>query len=329
MLNVFLTTGKATRAMQNLIIEKYKLPVYKLSIQRSEFCKLIDIYAKDIYDYEFCVRPAYQFPFITEGDITYLPLPHLLYRATTSSLLYRLTENNQNLRSKIGKEVVETYLLQILTDSGAYEEVLPEKKYHVKGVEYSTPDVMVKNDSEYLFFESKSAVPSIGMRIFDSVAVDKYIKRLTEAIEQLYKQIKRFINRDYNFFRENTDASNVKEHTWGVVTILEDAYVSRILIYERFSQIADIPLESEEYQWVINHIKVLSLYDVEKYAFIGESIINHIITLSEKKQPYDYSLTEAANKTIINQSLMAFKKETVRPVEEVTKLMISKGLVGK
>jgi len=99
------------------------------------------------------------------------------------------------------------------------------------------------------------------------------------------------------------------------------------MVFEKFSEIADILLESEEFRRVIKHINLISLYDVEKFAFIGESIINEIATLSQKEQQYDYSLADAPQGTIKNKSLMSFKKGTSRVVDEVAQQMISKGLI--
>ena len=99
------------------------------------------------------------------------------------------------------------------------------------------------------------------------------------------------------------------------------------MVFEKLSEIADIPLGSEEFRWIITHIKVISIYDVEKFAFIGENIINEIATLLQKEKLYDYSLADAPHGTIKNKSLMSFKKSTSRAVDEVAQQMISEGLI--
>ena len=43
--------------------------------------------------------------FVSEGNVFYFPLPHLIIQNVTSSLMYRITEGNNQLRTDIGKHI--------------------------------------------------------------------------------------------------------------------------------------------------------------------------------------------------------------------------------
>ena len=63
-----------------------------------------------------------------------------------------------------------------------------------------------------------------------------------------------------------------------------------------------------EYTWIIKHIKVINLYEIEKHAFIGNNIINELIISIDKDGPFDYSLSECPSGEIVNSDLMKFKE---------------------
>jgi len=246
-----------------------------------------------------------------------MPLPHLFYRATTSSLLYRLTDHNLPLKDKIGKYLIQDYLESILTASKAYDEVIPEKKYKSHGTHCDTPDVMIRAGNTFLFFESKSTVPPMKLRKFDNAAQNDHVSRLGTAVDQLNKQIQKFISGEFNFFNTNLELQRKRSQIWGIVTVLEDSYVNREDIYDEFARIAKISKDSDEYKWVVSHIKIVGLYDIEKYSFIGESIIKELEKSVSMQNPFDYVMIEAPAGTIINPEVLAFKKRIKRCLGEL------------
>lgn len=122
-------------------------------LSREDFSNKIDEYAYNIYDYLHCVRTSYIFPFIEYKDVVHLPLLHCLTRAITYSLLYRLTDKNDELRKVFGKNVLGNYLYNIVYESNLYEEVLKEHEYYIHKALMKTPDAMVRNGKEYLFLK--------------------------------------------------------------------------------------------------------------------------------------------------------------------------------
>ena len=98
-------------------LSKYNICSNALSISRENFIKQVEKFSETPDDYRYCLRPSYSFPFVVEGNLTYLPLPHLLMRAVTSSLMFRITEKDNDLANLIGKEVLEPYLFKIIKES--------------------------------------------------------------------------------------------------------------------------------------------------------------------------------------------------------------------
>lgn len=317
-LNAILSIQRGFNTITEQLVQQYIKVMPLLTITRNQYRDLLSIYSKNINDYEFCLRPSYSYLFI-EDEIggVYMPLPHLLYRATTSSLLYRLTDSNLPLKDKIGRYLIQDYLESILIASKAYEEVVPEKKYKSNGTDCDTPDVMLRAGSSFLFFESKSTVPPMKMRIFDEAARKEHVCRLGIAVDQLYKQLKKFIDGEFNFFIDTQVGQVDQSHVWGVVTVLEESYVSREEIYDEFTRISKITKESEIFKWVISHIKIISLYDVEKFSFIGESIIGELEKIEDDKNPYEYALMSSPAGTIINPDVLAFKKNIKKRIGEL------------
>lgn len=307
-INVLFGSTKAPPDVFHCFVDKFSDVLPLFCISREEYIQKIDVLTSDILDYPFCVRPSYSYPFIDYDGVTYLPLPHLVYRATTSSLLFRLTEGNNSLRSDIGRIVLEQYLFDILTASKAYDEVLPEQKYIQNHTDSNTPDILVRSGSHYLFFESKSAVPSNGVRVFEQDAIDKHINKLANAVGQLYKQIQNFNNGVYYPFSNQRPTDFSLDNIWGIVSVMEDSFANRKQIYDKVAEHMGIDIDSKEYTWIIKHIKVINLYEIEKHAFIGNNIINELIISIDKDGPFDYSLSECPSGEIVNSDLMKFKE---------------------
>jgi len=254
-LNFFFSTHKATDEMIEFIIKLYAEALRPLTISREDYVRILKTNANDIDDYEFCVRPSYSYAFIYDNDgIIHLPLPHLLYRAATSALMYRLTEANSGSREKIGRFVVESYLLKILIAANIYDEVLPDNTYIYKKTECKTPDINIRSNKSYLFIESKSSVPSKAMRMLNQDVQMKHIETLAKAVYQLYKQIKLFIDGRFNFFSTNDYQTGDSKNVWGIVSILEDSFIMRKMVFEKFAMLADISIDGSDFNWAITHI---------------------------------------------------------------------------
>lgn len=272
-----------------------------LTISLLEYKDRLRMISDDPTDFSLCLRPSYTIPFIeTEGKV-YFPLPHLLIRATTSSLLYRLTEDDNQIRKLIGKEVLENYLYSILCDSNCFEECYPDKEYtrerHQKA---RTADVMARHGKDVIFFDSKSAVPKSSLRLLDDDAIDKDVENRAESIVQIYKNLREnlFIYPSYSPFENKIE--NDPEKLWGIVVVLENSYVQRELYYKKAASMLGIETCTDEYTWMKTHIKVYDLYMVERYALAKKSIIEALKCQIEMGSAYDFSLPDEYDFQIVS-----------------------------
>ena len=289
------------------IVLKYVDATSKLMLSREEFSKKIDEYSNCIEDYLYCIRPSYKFPFIEYQGIVHFPLPHCMTRAITDSLLYRLTDGNSSLRDKFGKNVLEKYIFDIVNESNIYEEVLGEREYYKGKNKMKTPDVMVKHNNEYIFFESKATVAYAKTRIFEESYIDNEIDRISDNVIQLYKQVYNEFNTSYNFF-ENKEKDILKNNRYGVVVLLEESYIRRDLIYEKVLEKLNLNDEDDIAKWIKKHIKICNLHDIETHMFTSSDIIESI---KNQERETDFLSKFDDSNVITNENLKKFKSKII------------------
>ena len=279
--------------MQKILIQQYHNATIQLSISRDE--------------YIFSLRPSYTYSFIEFNNKYYFPLPHLLPRNITSSLFYRLTEGNDTLRSALGKNVIEQYVYEIVSQSNCYADVLREVTYNgPKGTQAQSPDLIARHENSILLLECKSTVPSIGMRTLSDKAYRKTQTRLAEHIVQLYKGIQHF--GQYNPF-ENLQIS--KDNIWGCVILLEDPYIRRENIYSQVLNLLNIPSSSDEAAWIMQHIKIIDLYQLETLCFSSNSIIDAIKETNATGEVTAIPLKVPGSLKLTNKNFLQFRSSTV------------------
>lgn len=294
---------------------------HELSISLESYKEELNRITPNVEDYITCLRPSYKYPFIMANDKIYFPLPHLIGRATTSSLLYRLTEANNSLRDKLGKDVLESYLIKILEEALIYDEIYPEKEFEMEHHNRAkTLDAMVRIDEEYLMLDCKAAVPHIGLRIFDEKIYQNEIKGLTKNVIQVYKHLRKFLPNYKSYNPYDGKPQIEKEHLWGMTVVLEDSYVKRELVYKAAANELGIEIDSEEYIWMITHVKVTNLYDVERFCFTGRSLVDGLKAQIEHGYPYNHALSQnsSVQYDIINSNYVAFLKEQKQKFKTIT-----------
>ena len=325
---IFACQAKISENIINYICKKNYFAIKELTLSRDEYIERLDQSSNDIADYLYCLRPSYTYPFISYMDRTFLPLPHLLVRAITSSLLYRLTEGNDVLNMTIGKEVAENYLLEIINKSIIFDEVYPEFEYKDGKSTNKTIDVMSRKDNDYVFFDSKSTRPALGIRIFNQDSIERNIEELSKSCVQMYKHLREKFPQKYNPFKDY--GAIEKENLWGIVVIPEDSFVMREKIYEKTAKKLEIELESEEYEWFSLHIGIVQLYEIERYCFVGENIIKHMKTHAESRRCNDFLFAGTLeNKTLVNKDVSKFQDELLKHINDLSNELISEGLIAK
>ena len=191
---------KVSPEVYTFILSQFPMELSHLTITRKEYKIQLKNITASIDDYMYCLRPSYTYPFVEEQGVVYLPLPHLLMRSVTSSMLYRITQDDNHLAQLIGKEVLEPYLYQIVLRSGLFDEVYPEQEYVFHRNKKRTLDVLTRKEGHYVFFDSKMYTPRRDLRIFDQDAYQWDIDRLATNCQQIYEHIRNRFPSQYNLF---------------------------------------------------------------------------------------------------------------------------------
>lgn len=261
------------KTLHYLLYDRFPEAARRLKVTREEYIELQHKFitnSDDPFKYIYSLCPSYQYAFVEDGGSIYIPLPHLLNQNMTSSLLYRITEGDNALRDMMGKHVWEKYLLRLVKNSGVYQEIFPEQEYKYSGSNAYSPDVLARQQNQVLFIDSKSTVPSLGIRLFDLDSYEKNIRIVADNIAKLYKQMHRF--ECYNPFCGEVSLN--RDDHWGIVIVLEDTFIRRARYFEEAARNLKIQGDSPDWKWMIMHIKVISLYEVERLCLGGNSIID-------------------------------------------------------
>lgn len=262
------------------IVNEFKLPVSHLLLNRQQYIRELEKFSDTPEDYITCIRPSYSYPFIEFENTLYCPLPHVLRRAVTSSMMYRLTEDDEALRIQIGKETYENYLFSIINGSKLFDEVIPEKDYlHQKSVA-KTLDVMCRKETAYLFFDSKSFTPKSKIRLFSDEALESDIERLADACKQVYRHIRAKFGKEYNFFEYQGEIC--EDNIFGIVVVQEEVFIVDDRIHQKAAENLGISIGSQDYIWLCKHIGIVSLYDIERFCFTGSDMFKTIYETNAK-----------------------------------------------
>jgi len=279
-------------------------------------------------DYMYCLRPSYTYPFVEEQGVVYLPLPHLLMRSVTSSMLYRITQDDNHLAQLIGKEVLEPYLYQIVLRSGLFDEVYPEQEYVFHRNKKRTLDVLTRKEGHYVFFDSKMYTPRRDLRIFDQDAYQWDIDRLATNCQQIYEHIRNRFPSQYNPFHSQTVID--PDCVYGLAVLREDPRIQVDYIYKRTADLLAIPRESPEYKWLCQHVGIISLSDVEKYCFTHSDLPGHIYGGHSRKYLTDFWLTgEIDSGEIKDTEFKDFEKDLLSDCGKLFEKCAEKGFLNK
>lgn len=261
------------KAIEYLLYEKFPNVRKALTISREDYILMQQSFLsspREKSEYVYSLRPSYQYGFIEYEGLTYIPLPHLLTKNITTSLLYRITDHNDELRQSFGKNNLEAYLISIIRDANIYDEIFGEQEYFgLKKCLSKSPDVIARYKTSVLFLDSKSTVPSAKIRQINTDAFAKSIGIGAKNIAKLYKQIKQF--EKYNPFEGAV--SKELDCLWGIVVVLEDSYIMREQYYDEARKQLGIEKGTKDWEWLITHIKILDLYTIERACYSSKNLI--------------------------------------------------------
>ena len=122
-------------------------------------------------------------------------------------------------------------------------------------------------------------------------------------------------------------SKNMKNH-WGIVVVLEDAYIRRVRYFEKAREDLDIQNDSEEWKWLIDHIKVVSLYEIERVCLGGNSLIDACRD-SYSDDPFNFTFMGFPPKgsKFTNKGYLGFRKMFDDKVMGIIEEMKEKGAI--
>lgn len=306
------------------LLNQYNDVASLLSMDRDGYAKKHKDLIGNIDRIMYCFKYTYQYPIVMEHDKAFIPLPHLLLQSTTTSLIFRLTEGNNDLRARYGKEVLENYLYHLFSLDSNVSELSSEIPYG-KGTDLSL-DVMCRYDEVAILADSKAFAPGINIRLLDEEAIDKSIARVAKSIVQVYKHItERFLSK-YNPFQIE---SYIKENIFGIVVLSEDNFIRRERIYEKACDLLDIEIESEEHLYMCSNIRIASLYTLESMIFGSHDIVKSLLRVRDDSNLWwDYNLVHDENDSKYIEQIIATRDEVMDIVNELRNDLVNNGYVS-
>lgn len=236
----------------------------EFSIDREEYIKDQQFTcANNLSDYITCVKLINQMPFIKFEDKLWLPFPHILKLTFSESLLHRLTDNNKELKDKFGKYVFEQYIFELFNDNNKYEKVVSELDI---GKGKKTSDVLVFNNNRIVFIEAKTTFPRAKVRIYDNNAESFSKKLFSKSIMEVFNSIKSYCDKN------NIDRNNC----FGLLVFCENDTMSQKEKYEYLRK-CNPHISSEDYNYIISHIKSIPLYECEELCYFSNQQIDTLL----------------------------------------------------
>lgn len=276
-------------------LNKYGGSLDYITQSRDQFVYLMDTITTNEDDYKYCFRLSYQYPLIINNGYRILTLPHLLIRSVTESMMHRLTENDDSLRNKIGKNVFESYLYKLICESNLFDETIQEKTYTVgKQKDQKTMDIMTRIGDTIICFDSKSFTPCISLRVFDEISYKNTIDRIAESVVQAYKHTYKKYGKEYDYLevKVNENRSNI----YGVVVLAENPFVPLQKVYHRAAEFLKIDVNSSEYTWMLGHVGWVGLDQLEEQMFQSNDFLSALKYNEENKAYNDHWMVRINNK---------------------------------
>lgn len=305
--------AKVDRDFYYPIFDYFKDVFSQLTKTRDELKTIFESINGMDSDSSYAYNPAVQFPFLEYDDQIFLPLPHIVMRSVSNSMYYRLTQGDDAIREKLGKDVLEDYLLKMLSDCNVYDECFAEQEYGSKRSPVKSSDVLARSKGSVLLIESKSMVPSnLFKRGFDE-NIDELADNVAKAVSQLYERAHEFDR--YNPFESisNVDLENI----WCCVAFLEESFIPRNIVYKKAAAKLEIEPDTEEYLWLINHVVITSFNEIDYCCLTGNNIIEALKKRCEEESFYEFLLPHTGNNKIIGKDFIEFKEKLYEDAEEV------------
>lgn len=159
----------------------------------------------------------------------------LVINAVTESMLNRVTFKDNKIRRAIGKEVIESYVYEIMSQLSTVTWITSEFEYYKGKDRILSSDVISVEGDKVIFYDTKAITPSLKLRKFDATEIENDIKIYAQDVVQIYNQIKNYLQGLFQL-----DKAYIKDNIFGIVVVLEDAVVSRKKVYDSIGYSSDI-----------------------------------------------------------------------------------------
>lgn len=173
-------------------------------------------------------------------------------------------------------------------------------------------------------------VPYANTRCVNIDSIEKEKEKICKAMHQVFNQIyNEFSKKKYNFFSEKKEI--IERHKcFGLVVLLEESYIQRSAIYDYYAKKYKLDKNGEEYKWILHHIKVCNLYEVEKHCFCEISIIDALKKQKEDNQPTYYAFTNLDFPYITkNKKVLEFKNNQRDILQQFINELVENGIITK
>lgn len=280
--------------LEKILSDKEVLRV--LSIEKEDYKReLFALYQDNIIDQYYGLKIQYVYPLISGKDFTYVPSPYLVINAVTESMLNRVTYKDNKIRRAIGKEVIESYLYEMMSQLSTVTWITSEFEYFKGKDSILSSDVISAEDDKVIFYDTKAITPSLKLRKFDAAEIEKDIQIYAEDVVQIYNQIKNYLQGLFQL-----DKTYTKDDIFGIVVVLEDAVVSRKKVYDKVFTILQEngDLLEEEKNYICSHIKILPLRAIECMVLQNTSLLPEL--LSQLDKPEEWYAYTYSNPTVDN-----------------------------
>lgn len=245
----------------------------------------------------FSYRPIREKPIITKNNRTYFILPHCFTFACTDGLIISITENNENLKNHIGKEIMEDYINDIIRNTKMYDVAVPKIKYkYVNKYDIDPSDAVFKSGDTIVFLEFKFRTFKRKFSINNKESVKKEYEYMIGATEELLKSYIKYKEGYYKPFSTHEYLKN----EFLIVSYFYYATFSRTAIIEELCK-KDKYKEYKEFLY--SHLLICDLATLESYFLYDADIIYALKDFSSKNllDQFEMSKKNHLNKIVSNK----------------------------
>ena len=285
--------------------------INNLRMTRDEYKEELGQFAKSTADFRYCLRPSYSYPFIEYQNIVYLPTPHLLIQSITTAMMNRLTFGDNKLREEIGKNSCEDYLFKIASNSGLFDEILPEFEY-VNGKK--TLDVLTRTGNVAILIDSKLFSPKVALRTYCEKAYNDDLNRIIKEMKQAYKHARRKFGREYTPFSANID------DVYALVVVYQEGYLDYETMYSQLASDLSISKDTTEYTWLWQHVGLTDIATIERYMLTK----THILPSIKKRTLISDGWLSGRNSTDLTDEVIQYQDKLERDADAFLEILFRK-----